>query len=92
MILVHTTEHGLGFVLLTVISAAEVEGDDGLVKKALRNHIVEWWNDLIDADSIITETHNPIKATEGKSKPGFLSSFSKILVLDDDVSDLKGIP
>lgn len=89
--LVHATKHSLRFIALTVVGVAKVEGDDRLIKKALVNHVVEGWNDLVDADGIIAETHDSIKATEGKRKARLLSSFSKVLVLDLDVADLDGV-
>ena len=92
VILVHATKHGLRFVALTVVGVAEIEGDDRLVKKALVNHIIERWNNLVNANRIIAETHDSIEATEGKSKARFLSSFSKVLTLDLDVANLDSVP
>ena len=66
MILVDTTEHGLGLITL-VISIAEIEGDNGFVDKLLVNHLVEGRHDLVDADGVETKAHDSIEAAEGES-------------------------
>lgn len=91
MILVHPTEHSLGFVAISIVGVTEVEGDDGLVNQALGNHAVEGRYNLIYANRIISKTHYAVKAAEGKSETWLFSSFRKQLILDLDVANLYGI-
>ena len=89
--LVHATEHSLRLVALTIISVTEIERYDRFVKKALINHVVEGWNNLVDADGIVAETQYAVETTKSKSQARLLSSFSKILMLDFNIANLDRI-
>ena len=66
MILVDTTEHGLGLITL-VVGIAEIEGDHGFIDKLLVNHLVEGRHDLVDADGVEGKAHDSIETAEGES-------------------------
>lgn len=85
--LVDATENSLRLILLTILGVAEIESEDGFVKKILLDHVVEWRRDLVDGDGVVSETKNAIESTEGKSKTGFLSRFSEKLVLDLNITN-----
>lgn len=88
--LVKTTECNLGCVL-SLGGVAKVESKDWLVQKLLVEHVVKWRWDSIDTDSVITETQDAIKSTEGKSKAWLGSRFSEKLILDGQVTDGDGV-
>ena len=47
MIFVDATKHCFGLIPFTIGSVAQVKSEDGLVKHALIDHVVEWRNDLV---------------------------------------------
>lgn len=61
-----------GFRLVTVfVGIAEVESEDWFVQKALVDHVVEWWDDPVDTDGVVAETHDTVEAAESEGESGF---------------------
>jgi hypothetical protein len=77
--------------LLARVGVAEVEGENGLVKKTLVEHVVEGRNDLVDGDGVVAETHDAVEAAKGKGKTGLRCGLGKVLVLDLEVANLEDI-
>jgi len=87
--LVNTTEGGNR--LLTRVGVAEVEGENGLVKKTLVEHVVKGRNDLVDGDGVVAKTHDAVKAAKGEGKTGLRCGLGEVLVLDLEVANLEYI-
>lgn len=90
VVLVDTTEDGLGLSLL-VVGVAEVEGEDRLVEQVLVNHRVERRGDLVDTDGVVSKTEDTVEAAEGESQARLLSGLTEELVLDLDVTNLDSV-
>jgi hypothetical protein len=90
VVLVDTTEDGLGLGLL-VVGVTEVEGEDGLVEQVLGDHLVEGRRDLVDTDGIVTQTEDTVESAESESKTRLLGGLTKELVLDLDVTNLDSV-
>lgn len=90
VVLVDTTENGLGLRLL-VIGVAKVEGEDGLVKKALLDSGVEGRDDAVDTDGVVAETQDTVETAKGKGKTRLRGSFTEELVFDLEVTDLDSV-
>lgn len=87
--LVNSTEGGNG--LLARVGIAEVEGEDGLVKETLVEHVVEGGNDFVNGDGVVTETHDAVEPAKGKGKTGLRGRLGEVLVLDLEVPNLEDI-
>ena len=90
VVLVDATEDGLGLSLL-VVGVTEVEGEDGLIKQVLGDHLIERRRDLVNTDGIVTQTEDTVESAKGESKTGLLGSFTEELVLNLDVTDLDSV-
>ena len=90
VVLVDTTKHGLGLNTL-VLGVAEIEREDRLIEQTLLDGRVEWGNNTIDADGVVAETQDTVKAAKGKSQTGLRGSLTEQLVLDLEVTNLKGV-
>ena len=90
VILVHATEDALRLRAL-VIGIGEVEGEDGLVDQTLVDHVVERWDDLVDGDGVVSETHDTVKAAEGKRKARLRGCLSEVLVFDGEIANAHGV-
>lgn len=89
VILVDTTENGLGFLL--VIGVTKIEGKYRFVQKTLVEHIVKWGNNAVDTDGVVTQTHDSIEATKGKGKAGLRSGLGEVLLLDLQITNLESV-
>ena len=86
MIIVDTSEDSLRIITLGV-GVAEVESEDLLVEEPLVDHVVKWWDALVDGDSVESETEDTVEATEGESQPWLLGSLSEVLTFDLQIAD-----
>lgn len=91
VILIDATENDLGLVAISILGVPKVEGKDLFVKKTLIDHVIERWHDLVYADGIIAQAHNSIKTTESESEARLRCGFSKVLVLELEVTDLNSV-
>jgi hypothetical protein len=85
--LINTTESSLGLL----VGVAEVEGKDRLVKEALIKHVVERWDDLVDRDGVVSQTHDTVEPSKGKSKTRLGGSLGKVLTLDLEIANLEDV-
>lgn len=88
--LVNTTEHSLRLVTL-IVGVTKEERDYWLIEETLIDHTVEWWDDLVNTDGVVSKTHDAIKSSECKGEARLLGSFGKVLVLDFDVTNLNNV-
>lgn len=91
VVLVDTTEDGLGLITLAVVGISKVESKDWLIQELLVDHVVEWRWDLVDGDGVETKTQDTIESAESKGKTWLLGSFGEDLVLDFEVTNGHGI-
>lgn len=86
MVVVDTSEDSLRGITLSV-GVAEVESEDLLVEEALVDHVVEWWDDLVDGDGVESKTKDTVEAAERESQSWLLGGLSEVLALDLQVAD-----
>lgn len=77
--------------LRLVVSVTKIESEDSLVELALVDQVVEWWDNSVDGDGVVSETQDTIEAAEGESETWLLGSLSEILLLDGEVTDVEGV-
>lgn len=85
--LIDTTEGNLRLV----VGVTEVEREDSLIELALVDKVVEWWDNLVDGDGVVSKTHDTVEATESKSQTWLLSSLSEVLLFDGEVANGDGV-
>lgn len=90
MVLVNTTERGLGLVTV-LVGVTQVEAEDRLVDELLVDHVVEGRDDLVDGDGVVAQTQDTVEAAKGKGQARLAGRLSEVLVLDLQIADLKDV-
>jgi len=75
----------------SIIKISKIESEDLLVKEALLDHVVKGWHNFVDGDGVIAQTQDTIKSTKGEGQARFAGGLTKFLLLDLQVSNLKGV-
>lgn len=71
------------------VSIGQVETKDGLIDQALVDKVVEGRDNTQDGNGVVSETKDTVKLAKGKSKTGLLDRLTKVLVLNDDATDVE---
>lgn len=91
VILVYSAKCSFRLVAVAVVGVAKIECKDWLVEKSLVQHVVERWDNLVDADRVVAKTHDTIETAKCKGKTGLGGCFCKVLVLDFKITDLDDV-
>ena len=54
-------------------------------------HVVEWRDDVVDRDGVISHAKDTVKFPESEGETGLLRGFGKFLLLDREVADADGV-
>lgn len=80
-----------GDITAVLLRAAEAEAKNRLIEQLLREHVVEWRDDVVHRDGVVRETEDAVKFAKGKGESGFLDSLGKVLVLDREITNRHGV-